>query len=267
MNSTPDHRHTIRTAIVIAVVVILIALIAFALMQPRLTTGASQIPGASASAAVPSNAPSGAPTGTMTPAGETSPFLEVSPDELAAARQALATLEVKAGVSQDGYARDEFGAAWTDTCSVDGCHNHCDTRNDILARDLIDEKVRSDDCTIVSGILHDPYTGKTILFKRGTSTSGAVQIDHIVALGDAWRTGAQDLSRAERTNLANDPRNLVAVDGPTNGAKSDQDASKWLPREAAKCAYVIHQIDVKTTYRLWLTQAEHDAISAILAGC
>ncbi|MDZ7913016.1 MAG: HNH endonuclease family protein [Rhodococcus sp. (in: high G+C Gram-positive bacteria)] len=144
------------------------------------------------------------------------------------------------------------------------------TRNDILARDLTDivYKQGTKQCVVLSGTLADPYTGKTIKFVRGQDTSTAVQIDHVVALSDAWQKGAQQLSPEERRNLANDPRNLIPVDGPTNGQKSDSDAASWLPpNKAYRCTYVSQQITVKSIYHLWVTQAEKDAMQKILATC
>lgn len=182
--------------------------------------------------------------------------------------EALAQLEgipTKARASTTGFSRDRFGAAWADTD-----HNGCDTRNDILARDLVDEtfKPGSKNCVVATGILADKYTGVTINFVRGQSTSFAVQIDHIVPLGDAWQKGAQQLTAEQRTELANDPLNLLATDGPTNIAKGDQDAAAWLPpNEAFRCEYIAGQIAVKAKYNLWVTPAEHDEIIEILTRC
>lgn len=175
---------------------------------------------------------------------------------------ALALLRVKGRAPMTGYTRDQFGAAWKD---VD--RNGCTTRDDVLARDLVDA-VHRDACVIASGTLHDPYTGATIAFVRGVATSAKVQIDHVVALGDAWQKGAQSWDVTRRTAFANDPLELLAVDGPTNGQKGDGDAATWLPpRKAYRCAYVARQVAVKYTYGLWVTQAEHDAIARILATC
>ncbi len=151
-----------------------------------------------------------------------------------------------------------------------GGHNGCDTRNDILRRDLVDltYKFSTRDCVVATGTLHDPYTGTTIAFVRGQDTSTAVQIDHVVALSDAWQKGAQQLSPEQRRDLANDPRNLRAVDGPTNSKKSDSDAASWLPpNKSYRCTYVSRQIDVKALYRLWVTQAEKDAMTQVLHTC
>lgn len=131
-------------------------------------------------------------------------------------------------------ARTQFGQAWTDDTDRELTrpwgHNGCDTRNDALARDLVEAHLKPGSrCVVVSGRLHDPYTGSTLAWRRGRHTSTTVQIDHVVALGNAWITGAQKLSPLQRTALANDPLNLLAVDGPANEAKRDRDAATWLP--------------------------------------
>lgn len=182
-----------------------------------------------------------------------------------AALTALEELPVKGRAPKTGYSRDQFGPAWSD---VD--HNGCDTRNDILGRDLTDKtyKANTHDCVVTSGVLNDPYTATRIDFTRGQDTSTAVQIDHVVALSNAWQTGAQQLSEESRRNLANDPYNLLAVDGPANQQKSDGDAATWLPsNHAFRCEYVARQIGVKYKYSLWVTQAEHDAMANVLNAC
>jgi Protein of unknown function (DUF1524)/Excalibur calcium-binding domain len=178
---------------------------------------------------------------------------------------ALATVEVKGRAPQTGYDRDLFGQAWAD---VD--RNGCDTRNDILARDLTDEtfKPGTNDCVVATGTLADPYSGQTIAFQRGQDTSDDVQIDHVVALSDAWQKGAQALDETRRTAFANDPLNLLAVDGPLNQQKSDGDAATWLPpNHSYRCAYVARQVAVKVRYDLWATRAERTAIATVLTGC
>lgn len=185
--------------------------------------------------------------------------------EATAALAQLETVPVKGRAPKTGYSRDEFGPAWADTD-----HNGCDTRNDILARDLVGEtfKPGTQNCVVVTGTLADRYTGATITFVRGNTTSSAVQIDHIIALSDAWQKGAQQLSADQRKQLANDPLNLMAADGPTNSAKGDKDAATWLPpNKAFRCEYVARQTAVKAKYQLWVTPAEHAAIAGILGGC
>jgi hypothetical protein len=175
----------------------------------------------------------------------------------------LADLPVKPALPIAGYNRTgNFGAAW-----LDEDRNGCDTRDDILARDL-SAITKSGSCRVVSGTLLSPYTDTTIHFVRGVKTSALVQIDHLVALGDAWQTGAQSLSQTQRLDLANDPLELMAVDGRSNDEKSDKDASQWLPPNVAfDCTYVARQISVKVSYSLWVTPAEHDAMARVLAGC
>ncbi len=186
------------------------------------------------------------------------------------AAAALNRLPVKAAASMSGYARvKDFGPAWTDSTDDPGGRNHCDTRDDILRRDLTGVRLESGSrCTVASGVLDDPYTGRTIHFTRGRSTSTAVQIDHLVPLGDAWTTGAAALPAAEREELANDPLNLLAADGPANEGKGDSDASGWLPgTRAFRCEYVSRQIAVKVRYHLWVTPAEKAAMARVLASC
>jgi type II secretory pathway pseudopilin PulG len=174
----------------------------------------------------------------------------------------LAQLQVKPAATMTGYSRDRFGTPWSD---VDD--NGCDTRNDILQRDLSPFTLKSgNDCVVANGTLHDPYTGRVIKFVRGIATSAAIQIDHVVALADAWRTGAKKWRKHRRLVYANDPKVLLAVDGPANQQKSDGDASQWLPQKFT-CRYVADQIEVKKKYSLWVTQSEHDAMAAVLASC
>lgn len=176
--------------------------------------------------------------------------------------EALGKLAIKGRAPKTDYSRDQFGKGWADA-------GNCDVRNRILARDMTEVRTASDrDCTVVSGILDDPYTAQKITFTRGQDTSDDVQIDHVVALSDAWQKGAQQLAPAVRQQFANDPLNLLAVDGKTNMAKGDADAATWLPpNRDYRCRYVARQIAVKLKYSLWITQAEHKAMSGILAAC
>lgn len=178
---------------------------------------------------------------------------------------ALGELDVKGRAPTTGYDRDEFGPAWADTD-----HNGCDTRNDVLRRDLTEVLLdpTTHGCLVLAGTLDDPYTGTTIDFERGRETSDDVQIDHVVPLSDAWQKGAQQWSDEVRKEFANDPLNLLAVDGPTNGSKGDGDAATWLPSNTDyRCPYAARIIAVKVEYRLWVTSAEHDALADILDGC
>ncbi len=177
----------------------------------------------------------------------------------------LETLAVKGRAPKTGYTRDQFGQAWAD---VD--RNGCDTRNDILKRDLtsIAYKPGTRNCVVASGTLIDRYSGETIYFVRGNVTSMEVQIDHVVALSNAWQTGAFKLSADQRKALANDPLNLLAVKGRLNSQKGDGDAVTWLPPlKSFRCTYVAQQIAVKAKYSLWVVAPEKAAMSAILAKC
>ncbi|NAZ74793.1 DUF1524 domain-containing protein, partial [Kineococcus sp. T13] len=175
----------------------------------------------------------------------------------------LGTLAVKGRAPRTGYERERFGDGWSD---ADG--NGCDTRDDVLARDLTGEVLDPGGCVVLSGTLADPYGGGTIAFARGEGTSGAVQVDHVVALSDAWQKGAQRWDAAERVAFANDPLELLAVDGPLNGQKGDGDAATWLPPNTGfRCSYVARQVAVKAAWGLWVTAAERDAIARVLATC
>lgn len=173
----------------------------------------------------------------------------------------LGELAIKGRAPKTGYEREEFGSGWTETDS-------CDMRNRILERDLVDVTYSPDGCKILSGTLPDPYTGKTIPFVRGETTSDDMQIDHVVALSNAWQTGAQQLDVSERVAFANDPRNLTATEGRINQQKGDADAATWLPpNRAYRCNYVARQVLVKHEYDLWVTPAEHDAMLDVLDNC
>lgn len=176
------------------------------------------------------------------------------------ARAELGKLEVKGRAPKTGYTRKQFGNGWG---KIDGCS----VREVILARDLTEEKI-DEKCRVVSGTLNDAYTGRTIQYQRGEKTSSQVQIDHVVALSDAWQKGAQQLPAEERQKLANDPLNLLAVDGPANQAKGDGDAATWLPsNKPFRCQYIARQVAVKRRYHLWVTEAEKKAMAGILERC
>lgn len=177
------------------------------------------------------------------------------------AAEALAALPVKGRAPKTDYAREQFGAGWADV-------GECDMRQYILARDLADERLDTDGCTVLAGRLADPYTGEFIDFRRGTTTSSDVQIDHVVALSNAWQTGAQQLDEGRRAEFANDPLNLLAVEGRANQQKSDADAATWLPpNKTYRCQYVARQIAVKAKYTLWVTEAERGAMADVLVTC
>jgi hypothetical protein len=163
------------------------------------------------------------------------------------------------------YDRNEFGGGWLDTD-----RNGCDSRNDVLARDLHDVvfKAGTQDCVVLRGVLDDPYTGQRIDFQRGDKTSEEVQIDHVVPLSWAWAAGADGWDQALREEFANDPDNLLAVDGPTNSAKSDSGPSEWVPPSLDyDCAYATRFTAVLTEYRLPVGDADREALLELAASC
>jgi hypothetical protein len=177
----------------------------------------------------------------------------------------LETLAVKGRAPKTGYTRAQFGPAWAD---VD--RNGCDTRNDVLKRDLtsITYRAKTRNCVVETGTLVDRYSGETINFVKGNISSMEVQIDHVVALSNAWQTGAFKLSADQRKALSNDPLNLFAVKGRLNSQKGDGDAATWLPPlKSFRCSYVAQQIAVKAKYSLWVTAPEKAAMVSILAKC
>jgi hypothetical protein len=161
---------------------------------------------------------------------------------------------VPARVRGHDYRRDAFGDAWTDDNSAPGGHNGCDTRNDILDRDLVAKTYTSiSRCptAVATGVLHDPYTNVVISFTRGNQTGAAVQIEHIVPLAYAWDQGARNWTDEMRVRFANDPANLLAVQGEVNQDKGDQEPARWMPPNGAfHCQYAIQFIAVLRGYGL-----------------
>ena len=220
--------------------------------EPNPTTA-----GAADQAVTGVNGPATALTPTTTPA------TLATAEEIATAKQLAATLIV-AHQDSSGYKRTEhFGEAWLD---ID--NNGCDTRNDILARDLTNITV-DNRCRVTTGTLNDPYTGATINFKRGQGTSDKVQIDHIVALNEAWGSGANQWSQEQRIAFANDPANLIAADGPSNTSKGAKDAAQWAVPDnpAFTCTYLTRQVILKNHYQLTVDKAEYAALNDGLASC
>ncbi len=192
----------------------------------------------------------------------------ITPSQATSVTSGLSVIEsqiTKGRAAKTGYTRAQFGQTWAD---VD--RNGCDTRNDILKRDLTEEvfKEKTHECVVLSGTLIDPYSGEKINFFRGNISSMEVQIDHVVALSNAWQTGAFKLTLQQRTAFANDPLNLLAVKGRLNSQKGDGDAATWLPPlKSYRCDYVSRQIAVKLKYKLWFTAPEKEAMVRILKGC
>lgn len=174
---------------------------------------------------------------------------------------AVDDLTVKGRAPKTGFDRAKFGSPWADTDE-----NSCGTRDDILKRDLKEVKFKDGNCTVASGVLNpDPYTGKEVTFVRGRSR---VDIDHLVALSDAWQKGAQQWDAGKRIALANDPLNLLAVDAGPNRSKGDGDTATWLPPDKSyRCTYVAAQVAVKKKYGLWVTSAEKSAMKRVLSSC
>jgi len=173
----------------------------------------------------------------------------------------LNSLEVKGRAAKTGYARSQF-PHWSDPD-----RNGCDARNDTLKRDLtqISFKSGTRDCKVLTGQLLDPFSDKIISF---SSAKSMIDIDHVVALSNAWQTGAAYFDKTKRAAIANDPLNLIAVDAKLNRQKGDGDAATWLPPlKSYRCDYVARQIAVKAKYGLWVTQPEKNAIVKLLEKC
>lgn len=178
------------------------------------------------------------------------------------ATEVLEKLEIKGRAPKTGYSREEFYKTWP---TIEGCS----LRQRIIKRELGETaKLDADQCTVLAGEFIEPYTGQNLIFYEKADLSKGVQIDHVVALSDAWQKGAQYKTAEERYALATDPLNLLAVDSSANQQKSDGDAATWLPKNKAfRCQYVARQVSVKYKYGLWVTQAEHDAIAKVLTAC
>lgn len=176
------------------------------------------------------------------------------------ATEVLEKIEVKGRAPKTGYSREEFYSGWP---TVDGCS----LRQKIIKREFGDSAVL-DRCDVLSGEYDEPYTGEHKVFTERAQISRGVQIDHVVALSDAWQKGAQNLDKETRYNIATDPLNLLAVDASANEKKSDGDAATWLPpNKKFRCQYVARQVSVKYKYQMWVTDAEKNAIKQVLANC
>jgi hypothetical protein len=263
-------------AIVFGVVAVLSGRLARAALSGRRTAGAVVGSGLVALIVGAALAPGATPPLTTAPSADVAAASVTptpAPSRIPKRGTALAVgaaLAVKGRAPRTGYDRADYGPTWTDDTPVADGHNGCDTRNDILRRDLDPVTVRAgtNGCLVVSGTLTDPYTGRRIGFVRGVTTSTAIQIDHVVALGDSWQKGAQSWTRETRIAFANDPLNLLAVKGSANESKGDGDTATWLPPDKSiRCTYVARQISVKAKYRLWTTSAEQAAMERVLTAC
>lgn len=180
-------------------------------------------------------------------------------DGVLLASEVLERLEVKGRAPKTGYAREEFYSGWP---TVEGCS----LRQRILKREFGETAVL-DGCNVIAGEFDEPYTGQHMKFSSREEVS-KVQIDHVVALSDAWQKGAQYFDYETRHEIATDPLNLLAVDGSANQQKSDGDAATWLPaNKKFRCQYVARQVSVKYRYGLWVSSAEKEAIAGVLESC
>ena len=229
------------------------------------------VPSQSSSPSPPSQSPSAVPTqatATSTPAPTPTPTATATPKAVTPATPAkgtalaaVARLTVKGRSPKTGYSRDAFGQAWFDTN-----RNGCDTRNDILRRDLVSKDMKNW-CKVLAGTRKpDPYTGETIRFVVGGGSE--IDIDHVVALSDAWQKGAAKWPAGKRLAFANDPLVLLAVDAGANRSKGEGDAATWLPpNKSYRCQYVARQVAIKLKYGIWVTKAEQEAMVRVLSTC
>jgi hypothetical protein len=187
----------------------------------------------------------------------------------ARAQTQLRTLEVGPRRPAVGYHRDAFGTAWSDT---DG--NGCNQRDDVLVRDALPGTVHyaqqgSCDHDVLAGTWVDPYTGRTLTFTdlKDPHQAQAIQIDHLVPLAEAWGSGASRWDAQRRKEFANDLAELLAVDGPTNASKGDDDPAAWRPRKAFQCTYAVRWIGTKYRWHLSVDRPEKRALHEMLAYC
>jgi hypothetical protein len=179
--------------------------------------------------------------------------------------------EVPVRIRSYDYHRDAFGEAWTDDNSAPGGHNGCDTRNDILNRDLVDKtfvSIKRCPNAVATGTLHDPYTNDTVAFVRGAQIGAAVQIDHIVPLALAWDLGARGWTDDMRVRFANDPANLLAVEGQANQDKGDKEPAAWMPpNHAFWCQYAVQFATVLRGYGLPIDAPSATVLRDAAATC
>lgn len=230
-------------------------------------TADAPAPVAAASATTPSATPAPSPTAT----GSVPATLSPSPVEAAVASYAatLAALTVAPRERRSDYDRDAFGSSWRDTD-----RNGCNQRDDVLMRDAIagtvtvGEQGRCDH-DVLAGSWLDPYTGRRIDLTdaKQPAQSQAVQIDHVVPLSEAWSSGAWAWTPERRIGFANDLGALLAVDGPTNASKGDDDPAAWRPRKGYQCAYARRWITVKATWQLAVDASEVHALEEMLGYC
>jgi hypothetical protein len=191
----------------------------------------------------------------------------------ATAKTELASLVVAAAGSQSGYSRDLF-PTWN---TISGT---CNTRETVLKRDGTNVVVDSA-CAATSGTWVSPYDGAT------WTAASDLDIDHLVPLSNAWKSGASAWTTAQRQAFANDLVNpqLLAVTDNVNESKSDSGPEDWKP-PLSKCSYELSDrhvtdlvvasyyctyakmwVKVKSVYSLTITTAEKAALTSMLATC
>ena len=255
----PAKRRPRRLAVLLAVLVIA-AVAAVLFWQER--SASDRVSGASPTWRA------GQPTSSGAALTSAAPVSAAADPRFGIARQQLKALQVRGWDRTSDFQRSQFGEAWSDDVNVEFGRNGCNTRDDILRRDLKNLVVRPLTCFAQSGTLVDPYTGVTIEFVRGPKTSKSIEIDHVVSLADAWYKGARAWDPQRRLDFANDPRNLLAVSPQANFDKAFRDAASWLPPNAAfRCDFVARQVEVKTAYGLWLSAKEKRAMTDVLERC
>ncbi|MBU8578342.1 HNH endonuclease family protein [Brevibacterium luteolum] len=240
------------------------AIVVFAVIGALVDSDDDEQPGSavpeaapSTTAAAPAREPATAASTSATPTPSPTSTDEASPGTALAM---LAELEVKGRAPKTGYDRDAF--AWRQDTDANGC----DTRNDVLRRDLTGITLKSTGCVVLAGSLTSPFTGETFDFIRGPGNN--IDIDHLVSLSNAWQTGAQRLDASELIEFGNDPLNLLAVESSLNSQKGDGDAATWLPpAKSYRCEYVSRQIAIKHKYRLWVVPPEKEAMRRVLSDC
>lgn len=209
-----------------------------------------------------------APADAHSSSGSTTP---AAPQAASAAdaHQLLAQLDITRRRDVPGYERDLFGDRWAD---IDG--NGCDQRDDVLLRDAVADTVITrvaDGCEhdVIAGTWVDPYTGRTLVFTdlKDSAQAQAIQIDHVVPIAEAWRSGAHAWDEDRRVEFANTLDGLLAVDGPTNAAKGDDDPAAWRPRQDYQCAYATRWITTKHQWDLKVDRPEASALTDMLATC
>jgi hypothetical protein len=190
-----------------------------------------------------------------------------APPSADAARRQLSELRVRPAGSMAGYSREEF-PHWSDArefgWKLSGGTpdpESCDARDAALIRDGREERVDAY-CDVASGSWFDPYGGQTYTDPED------IDIDHIVPLANAWRSGASSWDTVKRESFANVPRDLLSVDDGLNQSKGDKGPEAWKPpRKAYWCVYAKRWIGIKHYWDLSVTDAERSALKQMLGRC